>query len=766
MAAVWMIARSNLRRQALSLLLIAVVGAAAFGFALTAAVGAVRADTAFSRLRDRTLAPHGYVNTSSEDESTGDALRDRLAALDGVAFGRLAYVFVAPRGLEPGVEAGGFVALDESIGRDLYRPHVVEGRLARSDRADEISVNEEMARRMPARVGQVVELRGGSSERPDEPLGQARITGIHRGTFDVTTALGPFFLMTPAFARAHPDLQRGPSLAFVRVTSGSGDLRRVERVVRAAVPGAFVQRVEDEGRLVEDALRVQAIGFALLALVSGAASVLAVAQALRRHIDRAGEDRQTLATLGLMTRQRQFVFALPCLLAAALAAVAGAAVSVVASPVVPVGLASRVDPESGVVFIPAVVIGLGLLAFVATTAAMAPALRVAVARADRPRRRPVPGPLTMALGVEPVLGGSTTGARRAARSAAAAAVAGVAGIVAVGVFAASLDRLERDPVLQGWAADGTVSSEETDLETMRAAASSLESDRRVRRVVWGSVAPVPAGRDQLEILGLDGAGSLHPTMLRGRAPEADDEIALSPFLVRRLDAGVGETVSVDGARGRVRLRVVGVAAFPGVGANGDVETTASMTRDGLLALGVDPVQTIAFLDLHRSVDMAAVASAHQPEDGSFEVLEPFEPPRVKNLREVGAMPAALTAFLAALFLAGFVHGLTVSVRRRRHDLAVLRALGMRRADVRRTVHWQATATAAAGLVVGGVVGLSLGRVAWRTLAAATGILSRPQVDSELVLLGALAVLAVANVAAAVPARLATRLKPATVLAAE
>jgi ABC-type lipoprotein release transport system permease subunit len=111
------------------------------------------------------------------------------------------------------------------------------------------------------------------------------------------------------------------------------------------------------------------------------------------------------------------------------------------------------------------------------------------------------------------------------------------------------------------------------------------------------------------------------------------------------------------------------------------------------------------------------------------------------------------------------HTLVTSVRRRRHDLAILKVVGFVRGQVRATVAWQATAIALAGLIVGLPLGAAAGRWAWLAFAGQFGIRPVP-VLSPLVLLAVPAVLLLANAAAALPGRAAARTRPAVTLRAE
>ena len=91
-------------------------------------------------------------------------------------------------------------------------------------------------------------------------------------------------------------------------------------------------------------------------------------------------------------------------------------------------------------------------------------------------------------------------------------------------------------------------------------------------------------------------------------------------------------------------------------------------------------------------------------------------PRSPTSARIEDLPLALGAFFALLASATVAHALVTTVRRRRHDLAVLRAIGFTRRQTRGAIAWQSTLLAVAGLVVGVPVGIAVGRIAWRWLA--------------------------------------------------
>ena len=94
------------------------------------------------------------------------------------------------------------------------------------------------------------------------------------------------------------------------------------------------------------------------------------------------------------------------------------------------------------------------------------------------------------------------------------------------------------------------------------------------------------------------------------------------------------------------------------------------------------------------------ASAALQADWGKTVLRWVPPDQVENLRQVGGLPRVLAGVVAILAVSTLVHTLVTSVRHRRSDLTVLKALGFSRRQVWATVAWQATTLAALALLAG------------------------------------------------------------------
>lgn len=189
-----------------------------------------------------------------------------------------------------------------------------------------------------------------------------------------------------------------------------------------------------------------------------------------------------------------------------------------------------------------------------------------------------------------------------------------------------------------------------------------------------------------------------------------------------------------------------------------------MTMAGANALSKAPLPRNMFpVQLRRPADQAAITHLKQQFPGA--VLPAIPPDEVRHLRGVNGLPLALALLLTLLAIGTVTHTLITSVRRRRRELAILKALGFVPRQVQAAVAWQATAIAASSLIIGLPLGIAAGRWAWMFFANQAAIEPVP-VISPLVLFAFPAAFVLANAAAAFPAHTATHTQPAMVLRAE
>jgi ABC-type antimicrobial peptide transport system permease subunit len=145
---------------------------------------------------------------------------------------------------------------------------------------------------------------------------------------------------------------------------------------------------------------------------------------------------------------------------------------------------------------------------------------------------------------------------------------------------------------------------------------------------------------------------------------------------------------------------------------------------------------------------------------------PQPPTNLVNFGEAVNFPLIL-GFVVVLFgVATLLHLLLTSLNRRRRETGLLKSLGMLRRQIAYCVSWQTTTVALIGVALGVPLGIAAGRAVWSAFASNVGVDTVPVVTVGLLVLVALGALVVANVLAVVPAFVAARARPASLLRAE
>jgi len=262
----------------------------------------------------------------------------------------------------------------------------------------------------------------------------------------------------------------------------------------------------------------------------------------------------------------------------------------------------------------------------------------------------------------------------------------------------------------------------------------------------------------------------------GRMPATRNEIALAPTTARELHAVTGSTVRLTGGSTVPRaVKVTGIAFVPAGPHNGYADG-AWLTPAGYDRIFAGAHYAFKFhvaaVTLRPGADVQAVArrlnaaAAAIKGGGAFTFTPPPALPEVQVIKDLELLPLALGAFLALLALGAIGHALSIAVNRRRHELAVLRALGMTRVQTRIAVATQASVLAVIGLTFGVPIGVALGRAIWRVVTGFTPLAYHPPLAVlALLLIGPVALLA-ANILAAWPQHRAARLGAAKALRTE
>ena len=597
------------------------------------------------------------------------------------------------------------------------------------------------------------------------------VVGLVRSTEDITGAATDFAIVTatPAFyEHYHGVIGEAADLVSVRLRDGTTPEQFAEEVDAILPDGAEAVHEFNSGESVYDATNTLAVGLLVFGLVVLIAASVAVGQAVLRQLQAAGNEHATLRALGMGRGPRAIAVALPVLPVALLGSMLGVFGAWFASRWFPTGVAGRGEPDPGVDFDATVLLGGALvfaLAFAGLTLGGAwwrtRPRGGARERVSRPFLRSVRALQPPALGIGAGLALDAGRGPRAVpvRSAFVACIAATAGVVAVLAFAAGLHRLQSTPELFGTPYDAMgFTDPEPLLEDPEVEAVAAVKFRAPLRV---NGRPVPGfSYDALR-------GDLGPTVVTGRAPETDAEIALGADTMKLAGVEIGDSVQVAGSGPAREMLVVGTSVFPVIDNSNELADGVVVMPETIVALDASDqemfdsyvIRVEDGADTDRVVER--LARNESGLDGGITRSTP--PGEVRNLDEVDAYPTALAVVLAVLGIAGLAHALALAARRRAPDLALLRALGFRRRDVGRAIAWQSLTIATVGVVVGVPLGLLIGRVSWRFTADNVGV----RVEHVLPVLALVAavpvVVLVAMAAAWLPARRATRLHPTEIL---
>ncbi len=359
------------------------------------------------------------------------------------------------------------------------------------------------------------------------------------------------------------------------------------------------------------------------------------------------------------------------------------------------------------------------------------------------------------------------------RSALAGTALSVLAVTAAFTFGANLLHLVNAPRLYGQAWDaaielqfGTITPEQTEhlLGSVPGISGWAFGDHGIIGIN-GLVIPaigVSAGKGPL----------LSPTLLEGRTPGTDHEIVLGTSTLRRIGRHVGQMVTVTVSGHRFLDRIVGRAVFPNFGQGGftptdlgqGAETTAAVLRPQAVPAGGRPGFEFVLVRFgpskHRAADIAgfkrSMAGFCQTLQPSTCVVTDQRPNGVTDYARIDGTPEVLAVLLAVV----------MSGRRRRHDFAILKALGLLRRQVSSITAWQVTTLTGIALLAGLPLGVAAGRWSWALFGRSLGIPADAITPVVVVLLMVPTVIFVANAVAFWPGRATARLSAAQVLRTE
>ena len=761
--------RLDMRRRWRSLVVLALLVGVAAGAVMTTTAGARRAASAVDRLLAQTV-PGTVVVQANQPGFDWDLVRalPRVAALAEIALTDEYVIEEIPR--------ESFVARYPTFGDDAFRtierPVVLDGRMLNPDRVDEVVVGPTFRDNFGLGVGDMLTLRlytpetmdelafaDATAVEPDGPTVEARIVGVVRSPGQLLSGdEGPGaeggVLVSPQLFEDYQANFMGASgegivNAIVRLHGGEDAIPEFSAALTDLTGRTDIGlwNLAQEARHAADVTAFEADALMVFAFVAGLAAVFLVGQVVVRYAASTVADNSVLPALGMSPRQSLSAAAVGPTIAAAAGSTVAVAGAAVASRWFPIGTASMFEPApgfdfdgpvlvTGAIAVPALVgvgaVGAAWVALRATPArssGRSPHRSSVVAAAAR-AGAPMPVVVGARFALEPGRGASAVPVRPAL----VGAVVGVLGVLAAFTFAAGIRDAADHPERFGQVhhLEAFVGFEGQDFGPVSQLLGAVAADPEVRSVDDARIGVATTQDVAVTLYTLDSVGiRWEPVLVEGRAPEGSAEIALAPRSARAIGVAVGDVISMTGTLRAHDLTVSGLAFVPEFPSHNDYASGGWVTADAYDSL-FDPDSDVSpayrfrllFVAVDGDADTTAVATRLEEATGvGFQ--PPDEPTPVAELRQVGFIPAFLAGFLAVLALAAIGHALTMAVRRRRHDIAVLRALGMTRRQVRGVVMTQASVLAVVGLLIGIPLGVALGRVVWRYVADTTPLLYVP-----------------------------------------
>lgn len=631
---------------------------------------------------------------------------------------------------------------------------------------------------------------------------------------DVDRAFG-FGYLTPALLRDTDRIDPGGDLPIsyaLRLTHGAAGVTQVETDIRRLLPRGTIAEFHATSRevtTVELAVRPISVALGGFGAIAALACLVLGLQAISRLLREGEEDRRVLRGLGASTPS----VVVDAMAGPGIAVVAGTAaaigVAIVLSPLSPIGPVRPVYPDRGIAFdVDVYVVGAAVLLSTLLLGAALQAVRGVrpARRSGAPwhssvaRRAEALGlPVTSVVGIRFALEPGSRPRAVPFRSVLLGTVVAVGLVVATLTFSSSFQTLVANPPLYGWNWNYAM----LPTNNMPSSASSmLDHDPLV--AAWTGIDYNIVTIDGLSVPVLMEHGSndrVLPPVLTGHGVDGPRQIVIGGSTLAELHRRIGQDVEVSlGTAGQrhhlaaMRFHVVGTATFPAIGYSSEVAdhtsmgigalfSEASIPRAALqgsvgsadpnlqgaelvvvrLRPGVGAAAGRSNLDRMAATFDRMYAADPQAAQNSVSVLGVLRPAQIVNYQTIGSTPVVLAVALAVGALAALAFTLIASVRRRRRELALMKALGFTPRQLASAIAWQSSVAAVTGVVVGTPLGVVLGRELWILFARGLDAVPDPTVPLVTLLLVALGSLLFANLVALVPGRTAARTPTAAIL---
>jgi hypothetical protein len=819
----WFRCRATFARQRAGYVALVLLVGLLGGLAMGVIAGARRTQSSYSSfLRSTNPSDLGIVGAPPTSNGT---LLGAIAHLPGV---KRAESYAAPiagpisANGTPIPAALGTIALGsiDGLGFDQDRLVAVEGRRADPARADEVMLTPNAAKSFRVAVGDKLLIGVFSAQQANSPqFGTAKVqpqrrlsvtvvgivefnNNIVQDDVDANGEAGGNIIFTPAFTRPITGCCNTDLFSGFQLTGGARAVSAVEGEIERTMPKGsayYVHVTSVFEAQAERALKPESIALGVFGAIAALAALLIAAQVIGRQLRLDTDDLDTLRAIGASPKMTTADGLIGVIGAVVTGSVLAAIVAAALSPLAPIGPARHVYPTRGFA-LDSTVLGVGFVSLVVILSGVA--ILLAARRAPHRARRH----LRAALRTSRVArGAATAGAppatvagirfalesgrgRDAApvRSAMLGTLLAIVVVTGTLTFGTSLHTLVSHPALYGWNWNDEILTKGGGGDIPLPTAQAL-LDHNHDVAAWSGVYfdSLRIDGQTVPIIAAQPNAAVQPPLLSGHGLEATDQIVLGGTSLGQLHKRVGDSVEASyGASAPTRLHIVGTATMPAVGPADQLHL--SMGTGALVAYQQLPYQVrnsgephapdrtfspnAIFVRLRPGANptraLATLQRAVAAKTDQASVVSVQRPAEIVNYRSMGSTPALLGIALAAGALSALVLTLMASVRRRRRDLALLKALGFTRRQLAASVAWQSTIAVGIGVVAGVPLGIVAGRALWDLFAHELHVVARPTVPMLTLLLVAAGALVLANVIAALPGRQAARIPAALVLQSE
>jgi len=799
--------RAAWRQTLLVVVLCAILGAVS----LAALAGARRTESAYGRYLDSINASTVSINIPQG----GSTLLAKVSRLPG-SRSTAAWLGFDANPVVHGHVDDSFVtdALAGSINGEYItqdRATVLQGRLPHPGAAHEIALTAGVAKLFGVGVGGQVtyQFENAEVEKPVvDGYATYRVVGIVEqppvlvDQFDQTQGA----VLPQAAAEVAARFKETVAFSWVdmRLTKGDAGIpvlqsRLAELATQLGGGIHFaIRRLDTVHGQVQQAIEPQAVALAAFGGLVALAMLALVGQGLSQLLHRSAPQLEVLKALG-MTR---FEAAVAGGIAGGVAVLAGMALAVggavALSPLAPVGPVRRFDPARGVSFDSTVLVGGGIVLTVVLLALAGGvawrALRPARPELDTPTSAVAHAaaasglPLSATLGIRYALQPAPGRRRGSVWANLFGSVVAVTAVITAVVFGASLNGVVSHPVRYGWNWNVLIQSQGGygdwygfNMDKLMAAQPGVRG--------WSSFGFTQLQIDgqSVPVLGLTtNGGGVEPPTVSGRRLEGPDQIELGRSSLRQLGKHVGDTVDVGTGATARRLKIVGTVTLPSIGVS--LADHVSLGRGAMLPehtlLSIEnffvgkqsqaaytALPSTLAIDLRPGVPAEPIVRrilAVEPDGtpgGMYQVTHVLAA-AISNDAQMGDQPLTLAVVLAIAMILSVWATVQASTRRRRRDLAMMKALGMTRRQVRTIVLWQSSTMLIIAAGLGLVLGWVVGHLVWTAFASSIGVVPVTVLPLGLVLLGLVILVIAGDALTALPAESAARAPSASLLRSE